>query len=130
MPDSAYDSDLSPISTGLRGRCLRCGEGSLFAGFLKFAKSCEACGFNLDIEDAGDGPAVFVIFLAGIFIVPMALAFQLALNAPYWLTMIVWGPILLVSCILMLRPLRGLMLNIQIKNDAQQAKLEDEEDSP
>lgn len=116
---------LSPINTGLKGRCLRCGEGSLFVGFLKFARNCQACGLNFDVEDAGDGPAVFVIFLAGIFIVPMALAFQLILNTPVWITFIIWAPILTVSCIAMLRPLRGLMLNVQIKNDAQEAKIDD-----
>lgn len=101
----------------------------MFSGFLQFAKRCEACGLNLDIEDAGDGPAVFVIFLAGIFIVPMALAFQLALNAPVWLTLLIWGPILIIACVLMLRPLRGLMLNLQIKNDAHEAKLDNENEA-
>lgn len=120
------DYKLSPINTGLKGRCLRCGEGSLFSGFLKFAKRCEACGLNLDIEDAGDGPAVFVIFLAGIFIMPMAVAFQLVVDAPAWLTLIIWGPILVAACILMLRPLRGLMLNLQIKNDAHEARLDED----
>ena len=100
---------------------MRCGEGGLFDGFLKFADRCSACGLNFDIEDAGDGPAVFVIFLAGIFIIPMALAFQLSLTPPIWVTFLIWAPILTLSCMAMLRPLRGLMLNIQIKNDAHEA---------
>jgi len=121
---------LSPVTTGLRGRCVKCGEGSLFAGFLAFAKRCEGCGFDLEIEDAGDGPAVFVIFLAGIFVCPLALAFHIKTNAPIWLTMLVWCPILLAFCMAMLRPLRGLMLNIQIANDAAQGKVDDTESDP
>ena len=113
--------------TGLRGRCVKCAEGSLFAGFLAFAKRCDACGENFEIEDAGDGPAVFVIFLAGFFICPLALVFHIKTNAPIWLTMLVWGPILIAFCLALLRPLRGLMLNMQIANDASEARLDNDE---
>ena len=116
----------SPIATGLKGRCPECGEGSLFSGYLKFAKRCEACGLDLEIEDAGDGPAVFVIFLAGFIVVPLAVAFMLGFNAPVWLTLIIWSPILLVFCIALLRPLRGLTLALQLHYKAQEAKLDDD----
>lgn len=112
------ETKLSPVTTGLRGRCPVCGEGSVFNGFLKFAPECEACGANFDLEDAGDGPAVFVIFAAGIIIIPAALAFQLILDAPMWLTMIIWVPILIAFCLALLRPLRGIMFNMQFKHDA------------
>lgn len=116
----------SPVTTGLRGRCVKCAEGSLFAGFLAFAKRCEACGENFEIEDAGDGPAVFVIFLAGIFICPLALVFHIKTNAHIVVTMIVWTPVLLIFCLCLLRPLRGLMLNMQIANDAAEARLDED----
>lgn len=118
----------SPVTTGLRGRCVNCAEGSLFAGFLTFAKRCEACGLDLEIEDAGDGPAVFVIFLAGIFICPLALIFHIKANAPIWLTMLIWAPLLVLFCVAMLRPLRGLLLNIQIASAAAEGRLDDGED--
>ena len=114
----------SPIADGIKGRCPDCGSGSLFSGFLKYAPSCAACGKDFKSEDAGDGPAVFVIFIAGFFIVPLALVFQLALDAPVWLTMIVWGPIILISSILLLRPLRGIMLTLQLSRDAGEAQFE------
>ena len=114
----------SPISTGLQGRCLRCAEGSLFDGYLEFAKACPACGLNLDIEDAGDGPAVFVIFIVGFLVIPIALGVHLAADWPIWLTAIVWLPIMLLCCMALLRPLRGLMLNLQIKNSAAEARLD------
>jgi len=119
----------SPIAEGLKGRCPDCGSGSLFSGFLKYAPNCAACGKDFKSEDAGDGPAVFVIFIAGFFIVPLALVFQLALDAPVWLTMIIWGPIILISSILMLRPMRGVMLTLQLSRDAGEARLEDEDES-
>lgn len=70
------------------------------------------------MEDAGDGPAVFVIFIAGMIVIPGALAFQLILNAPTWLTLIIWVPILILFCLALLRPLRGIMFNLQFKNKA------------
>lgn len=121
-------SDLSPASTGLRGRCPKCGEGALFDGFLTFAKRCEACGENFEIEDAGDGPAIFVILLVGIFVIPFALAFQLATNAPLWVTMLIWIPIIIAACLGLLRPLRGIMFALQWVNNAKEVRSEDFED--
>ena len=54
----------NPLASGLRGRCPNCGEGYLFDGFLKVARSCEACGYDFSKADSGDGPAVFVILIA------------------------------------------------------------------
>lgn len=117
---------LSPIRTGLSGRCLRCGEGSLFDGLLKFARRCEACGQDFEIENAGDGPAVFVIFLAGFFIVPLAVTFHMLLAPPLIVSLIIWTPVLIIASIAMLRPLRGLMLNVQISHDAQEGYLDED----
>lgn len=115
----------SAIEKGLRGSCPNCGEGRLFDGFLKFARSCEACGLNFDSEDTGDGPAVFVILLVGIFIIPLALVFQMALDAPFWLVLIVWGPIVIITCLLLLRVLRGVMFNLQFKHKALEVRSDD-----
>ncbi|MGJ8563141.1 MAG: DUF983 domain-containing protein [Alphaproteobacteria bacterium] len=112
---------MSPFTTGLKGRCPACGEGALFDGFLKFSQRCEGCGADFDIEDAGDGPAVFVILIVGIVIIPLALAFQLITDAPMWLTMLIWMPILVMSCLALLRPLRGIMFSLQWVNQAREA---------
>jgi hypothetical protein len=46
---------MQSVLTGLSGRCPRCREGSLFAGFLSVGKKCEACGLDYAFADAGDG---------------------------------------------------------------------------
>ncbi len=114
-----------PISTGLKGRCPVCGEGNLFDGYLKFAKRCEGCGADFEIEDAGDGPAVFVILIAGFVVIPLALAFQLITNAALWVTMLIWLPILVLFCLALLRPLRGIMFNLQWANHAREVRSDD-----
>ncbi len=116
---------LPPIATGLRGRCPSCGEGALFQAFLTYAPRCEACHADFSLEDAGDGPAVFVIFIVGIFIIPMALGFSMILDAPMWLTLIVWIPIIVLVSLWLLRLLRGVMFNLQWKHDALEVKSKD-----
>jgi uncharacterized protein (DUF983 family) len=75
----------SPIATGLRCKCPRCGEGKLFAGFLTPAPKCERCGLDYSFTDAGDGPAVFVILIAGFIVVAAALVVEVKYQPPYWL---------------------------------------------
>jgi uncharacterized protein (DUF983 family) len=62
-----------PIGRGLRGRCPRCGDGHLFKGFLSLRLKCEHCGLDYGFADSGDGPAVFVILIAGFVVVFAAL---------------------------------------------------------
>lgn len=116
------------IARGFLGRCPSCGEGSLFESWLSFDKSCEACGLDFSVEDAGDGPAVFVIFAAGFTVVPLAVVFMLATNAPAWLTLLIWTPILVLACMAMLRPFRGIMLAQQLAYKAKEAELDTQDD--
>ena len=113
------------MGAGLKGRCPYCLEGPLFDGYLKFARECPTCAADLQIEDAGDGPAVFVIFVASFLVIPLALAFQVKLNPPVWLTLLVWIPVVVIVCLLLLRPFRGLMFAMQVMNNAEQGKLDD-----
>lgn len=114
-----------PVIAGISGRCPRCGEGRLFAGFLKFAHECEACGLDYDAADAGDGPAVFIILIAGFIVVPLALAVELALTPPLWLHVVLWLPLSLGLCLALLRPFRGVMLALQWHHSAREARLDD-----
>jgi uncharacterized protein (DUF983 family) len=66
----------SLLQSGMRGlacKCPRCGRGKLFAGFLTLGPRCEACGLDYTFIDTGDGPAIFVIMLAGAIVVACAL---------------------------------------------------------
>jgi uncharacterized protein (DUF983 family) len=116
---------LSPVSTGFRGRCPRCGEGSLFDGFLKFTRACEGCGESFVREDAGDGPAFFVMSIVSFIVVPLALVFHMVSNASIWTTLAIWMPIMVILALAMLRPAKGLMFNLQWKHDALEIRNED-----
>lgn len=120
MPDKS-----KIMGAGLRGRCPNCLEGPIFDGYLKFAKDCPTCGESFEIEDAGDGPAVFVIMIASFLVVPPALIFQMVLEPPVWLTLLIWVPAIIIVCLALLRPFRGLMFAMQVMNKAEQGQLED-----
>ncbi|MGH6957079.1 MAG: DUF983 domain-containing protein [Caulobacteraceae bacterium] len=106
---------------GALGRCPACARGRLFEGFLKLASACSACGRDLAKTDSGDGPAVFVIFIAG-FIAAFGVLFtDLAFRPPIWLELAVWLPITAGLCLSLLRPMKGLMIAAQIANGAAEA---------
>lgn len=110
-----------PLLSGAAGRCPNCGEGHLFEGFLAVSRSCEACGFDLAAADSGDGPAVFVILIAGLFAAFGAL-FTMFATRSVLLTLVIWMPMTLVMVLAFLRPMKGLMLAAQFMNKASQAR--------
>ena len=103
-------ANLSVLTTGLSGRCPRCGRGRLFKGFLSVARRCESCGLDFGFADAGDGPAVFVTLIAGFFVLGLALVVDVEYEPPLWVHFVVFLPLTLVVCLGLLRPLKGLLI--------------------
>lgn len=112
----------NPLLAGLAGRCPNCGDGHLFEGFLTVAPRCEACGFDLGAADSGDGPAVFVILIAGFIVAFSALVTEVAMHPPVWVHLLLWLPATLVVSPALLRPLKGVMLASQFMNKASEAR--------
>jgi uncharacterized protein (DUF983 family) len=115
----------APFVAGLRGRCPNCGQGPLFAGFLRIAPKCSSCGFDLARADTGDGPAVFVIFIAGFFGAFGILFSEIAYRPPIWVHFVIWLPLTGLLCLLLLRPFKGLMVAAQFANKASEARRDD-----
>lgn len=109
---------------GLGGRCPRCGEGKLFDGFLSVAPQCSNCGLDYKFADSGDGPAVFVILLAGFVVVGALLWTEINYEPPFWVHLAIFLPMTVVVCLGMLRPLKGLMIGLQYRNKAEQGRLD------
>jgi uncharacterized protein (DUF983 family) len=115
---------ISAISTGLAGRCPRCGEGQMFNGFLTLAPRCEACGLDFGFADSGDGPAVFVTLIAGFLVLGVALAVDVEYEPPLWIYLVFFLPLTLLVCLGLLRPLKGLLIASQYKNKAAPGRLD------
>ena len=121
--DKAHFSPPDPVSTGIRGRCPRCGQGRLFAGFLKLGERCDICGLDYAFADAGDGPAVFVILIIGFVVAAGALLVELAYVPPLWLHAILWPPLIVAFSLGLLRPMKGVMIAVQFANQARQGEI-------
>jgi uncharacterized protein (DUF983 family) len=113
----------SAWSTGLRGRCPRCGKGSLFTGFLDIAPRCDVCGLDLKFADSGDGPAVFVTLIGGFLVLGAALWTELVFEPPFWVHLVLFLPLTLIVCVGLLRPLKGILVALQYRNKAEQGRL-------
>ena len=108
-----YDRSLPPpISTGLRGRCPRCGRGNLFKGFLSLKPQCEVCGLEYAFADSGDGPAFFVMSIVGIVVVALAM----------WVHMALWLPLIVALSLGLVRPSKGVLIALQYRHKAEQGR--------
>jgi uncharacterized protein (DUF983 family) len=122
MPDESSPPHL-PVGRGIAGRCPRCGKGKLFSGFLTLAPRCEHCGLDYSFADSGDGPAVFVILIAGFIVVGAALVVEIVYEPPYWVHAVLWGPLILITTLWPLRALKGLMIALQYHHKAAEGRL-------
>ncbi|MGI9381620.1 MAG: DUF983 domain-containing protein [Methyloligellaceae bacterium] len=123
MSDDASYPPVSPFSSGIRGRCPRCGQGALFSGFLQTAPSCGVCRLDYGFADTGDGPAVFIMLIVGFIVVGAALTVEVLYQPPYWVHGILWLPLTAALCLGMLRPFKATLLALQYRNRAQEGRL-------
>ena len=110
------------IHAGLCSRCPRCGKGQLFTGFLNLRPRCEVCGLDYGFVDSGDGPAVFIMFLAGAIVVGAALVTEILFQPPYWMHAVLWLPLILIVTLGPLRPMKGLMIALQHHHKAEERR--------
>ncbi|MBH5399164.1 DUF983 domain-containing protein [Bradyrhizobium sp. CNPSo 4010] len=130
MNDSAGTppSETTVLQSALRGlacRCPRCGQGKLYAGFLTLAPACDRCGLDYSFIDTGDGPAIFIIMLAGGIVVACALVVEVKYQPPYWLHAVLWLPLILATTLLPLRSMKSLLIALQFHHKAAPGRLVD-----
>ncbi len=115
---------VSPMRAGLAGRCPRCGDGRLFAGFISVAPRCEVCGLDYAFADSGDGPAVFVTLIAGFLVLGVAMAIDMTYEPPLWFYVVFFLPATVLVCLGMLRPSKSLLIALQYDKDAAPGRLD------
>jgi len=122
MPNDASSLQV-PILRGLACRCPRCGKGRLFNGFLTLAARCESCGLDYSFADAGDGPAVFVILIAGFIVVGTSLFVEVLYQPPFWVHLLILVPLVLITTLGPLRPMKGLLIALQYHHQAAEGRV-------
>ena len=120
--DAPSPPTASVVAAGLKARCPRCGEGALFTKGLTLREKCERCGLSYAFADAGDGPAVFAIFILGAVVLGGALLLEFKGHAPVWLHIVLWGIVTPVFAFFLLRVLKATLIALQYKHKAEQGR--------
>jgi uncharacterized protein (DUF983 family) len=113
MPQIAEGSTAQAMWRGFIGRCPQCGKGRLFERFLKVADHCPECGEEFFHHRADDFPAYVVILLVGHITVPALLAVEVAYAPPIWLQLLIWLPLIFLSALALLQPVKGAIVGLQ-----------------
>jgi len=119
----ASEKQPSPLATGLAGRCPRCGRGKLFEGFLALRPRCDQCGLDFSFADSADAPAFFVMFISRFIVAGSALVEEVLYTPPYWVHALLWGPLILLTTLAPLRPMKGLLIALQYHHKAAEGRL-------
>ena len=117
-------SEASIARTALLALCPRCGKGKLYNGLLRVAPRCTVCDLDYAIFDAGDGPAVFVVLIAGGLVTGAALYVEFTFTPPIWVHALLWIPLTTILILAMLRFAKALLLVLQYRNKAGEGRLE------
>ena len=118
MTESGNNVHQDEPSPYLAGFLCRCGRGKLFDGFLSIRAKCDACGLDFGFADAGDGPAIFVILIAGFLVVGAALIVEVKYQPPFWVHAALWIPTILAVTLWPLRGLKSLLIALQYHHNA------------
>jgi uncharacterized protein (DUF983 family) len=105
-----YRPPVPVLTAALFCRCPRCGQGKLYDGLLSVAASCARCGLDLRAQDAGDGPAAFVVLILGAISVALAILIEAKFEPPAWIHLVLWPPVVIGGGILLMRHLKAGMI--------------------
>ena len=117
----------SPAEVALRGACPRCGNRTLFAGIVRFAPKCRACGLDFAGFNVGDGPAACLIFIVGGIVTGAAIVLELAAEPPFWVHFLLWLPLTVLLTVGLLRLAKGALLALEYRHEAREARPEEAE---
>jgi uncharacterized protein (DUF983 family) len=112
------------VQAALFGECPACGARTLFAGWVRFAPRCRACGHDFSTYNVGDGPAAFLILIIGAIVCAFALVLQVKASPPFWLHILLWVPITITLVLLSLRVSKAAMLIHEARAEVREGKLD------
>lgn len=104
---------MEAIKRGLAGKCPACGKGRIFGKWLKVNDTCPECGEPLHHHRADDFPAYIVVLISGHIIVPLMIYFERAYSPSNLTHMLIWIPLTVALCTIMLQPVKGAVVGVQ-----------------
>ncbi len=87
---------------GMLGRCPNCGQGRLFAGYLRLCPACDVCGAPVGRYRAADGPAFVTITVVGLLLIPILWWSFVAFRPnPFVLALVVTGAVAVLTLVVL-----------------------------
>ncbi|MBI1300744.1 MAG: DUF983 domain-containing protein [Alphaproteobacteria bacterium] len=83
---------------------------------IELRAHCEKCGLDFTKNDSADGPAVFLIFILGFSMVPIALVLDSIYEISLLAHAILWTIIALILTVGSLKPLKSYIIALQYKH--------------
>ena len=93
----------------------------MFKSWLKINERCPACGLSYRFAAPDDGPAFFSLCFIAFPLIFLVVWLQVAYEPPVWVHLITSVPVMVVGCLLPLRPIKGWLVASQYVNRAQEA---------
>ena len=116
MTDVEQPSDRPPLGVAMRralvGRCPNCGQGKLFASYLKQVDRCAVCGEEFGHIRSDDAAPWLTILIVGHLVVPTALAVESRMSLPSWVSITLWPLLALCMALVILPRAKGLFLSV------------------
>lgn len=94
-------------------RCPSCGEGKLFASYVKTRDHCDNCGEAFHHHRADDLPAYLVILVVGHIVVGSFMGVEATSTLSLWQHLAIWIPVTIAMSLAMLRPTKGAVVGLQ-----------------
>lgn len=99
------------VKRGLLRKCPHCGEGKLFASYLKQVESCDRCGESYGQIRSDDAAPWLTILVVGHIIGPLMLSVSQHTSWPFWFAMCFWPSLTLVLGALVLPLAKGVFIS-------------------
>lgn len=104
---------MNAMLRGFLGRCPHCGEGKLFASFVKTVDRCAHCGEEMQHHRADDLPAYLVVVIVGHIVVGAFMSVEATSTLSTWQHLAIWIPLTIGSALALLRPIKGAVVGLQ-----------------
>jgi uncharacterized protein (DUF983 family) len=121
MPYDILDSHMSEgpraawpaIKRGFMCRCPECGQGRMFAKFLKVQPVCDNCGEELFHEQAHDFPPYITITIVAHIILFGVVMVEQHGDWSMEMQLAVWVPLTIVLTLALMQPVKGAVVGYQ-----------------
>ena len=101
------------IKRGLFCKCPNCGQGKLFASFIKTVDRCDVCNEEIFHHRADDLPAYLVIVIVGHIVLGGFMAVEMTSNWAMWQHLALWAPLTVLLSLALLQPVKGAVVGLQ-----------------